>query len=285
MHNDIMAVASKERPPMLAPIREEWENNVQEDQVMEETYENTSDKVCAILDADTEAVYIIHNGMGNHMYSNVDTCYNAKEMWLSIERLMQGESINKQDVKTHLFWEFGKFISRDGESLESYYIRFYKMMNETQATDLDIVSYLKPFDIFKQHLTKVNEIRIERLARNARPLALVASTQHYPDNYPQAPLPSQRQTTSTRSNVATKSKGKDIVSVPSPLPESDHKEDSNEEQTQRDEKIERCMALITKTIKNIYKPTNNNLRTSSNNKNKNVDNYARIDKRIGQYEC
>nr|GFC78052.1 retrovirus-related Pol polyprotein from transposon TNT 1-94 [Tanacetum cinerariifolium] len=39
----------------------------------------------------------------------------------AIERLKQGESINVQDLETNLFWEFEKFTSLDGESLESYY--------------------------------------------------------------------------------------------------------------------------------------------------------------------
>nr|GEX37320.1 hypothetical protein [Tanacetum cinerariifolium] len=50
-------------------------------------------------------------------------------MWIVIERLQHGEYLNIQDVKTKLFWEFGKFTSHDGESMESYYSRFYKMMN------------------------------------------------------------------------------------------------------------------------------------------------------------
>nr|GEV23850.1 hypothetical protein [Tanacetum cinerariifolium] len=58
-------------------------------------------------------------------------------MWTTIERLHQGESLNKQDVKTNLFWEFGKFASRDGELIESYYSRFYKMMNEMNANNND----------------------------------------------------------------------------------------------------------------------------------------------------
>nr|GFB60764.1 hypothetical protein [Tanacetum cinerariifolium] len=33
------------------------------------------------------------------------------------------ESINVQDFETNLYWEFGKFTSRDEESLESYYSR------------------------------------------------------------------------------------------------------------------------------------------------------------------
>ncbi|GKA08279.1 hypothetical protein Tco_0687610 [Tanacetum coccineum] len=67
-----------------------------------------------------------------------DACTTAKEMWISIKRLHQGESLNKQDVKTSLFLEFGKFTSRDGESIESYYSRFYKMMNEMVRNKLEV---------------------------------------------------------------------------------------------------------------------------------------------------
>ncbi|GKF27074.1 hypothetical protein Tco_0082968 [Tanacetum coccineum] len=34
----------------------------------------------------------------------------ANEMWIAIERLQQGESLNVQDVKTNLFWEFGNLL-------------------------------------------------------------------------------------------------------------------------------------------------------------------------------
>ncbi|GJR55453.1 hypothetical protein Tco_1405974 [Tanacetum coccineum] len=61
-------------------------------------------------------------------------------MWIAIERLQQGESLNVQDVKTNLFWEFAKFTSRDGESMESYYSQFYKLMNELTRNNLTLVS-------------------------------------------------------------------------------------------------------------------------------------------------
>nr|GEU65639.1 hypothetical protein [Tanacetum cinerariifolium] len=97
-----------------------------------------------------------------------------------------------------------KFTSRDGESLKSYYSRFYKMMNKLvrnqcdvtnhqvnvqfllqlqpewqrfilvkQSQELKTVSYHKLYDILKQHHNEVNEIRAERLAHTANPLALV----------------------------------------------------------------------------------------------------------------
>ncbi|GJZ56231.1 ribonuclease H-like domain-containing protein [Tanacetum coccineum] len=72
----------------------------------------------------------LQKGIDNDIYSTVDACPNACEMWKAIERLKQGESINVQVLETNLYWEFGKFTSRDGESLKSYYSQFYKMMNE-----------------------------------------------------------------------------------------------------------------------------------------------------------
>nr|GEU56163.1 integrase, catalytic region, zinc finger, CCHC-type, peptidase aspartic, catalytic [Tanacetum cinerariifolium] len=115
-------------------------------------------------------------------------------MWEAIERLQQGESLNIQDVKINLFWEFSKFTSHDGETIESYYTRFYKLMNGMpewsrfvtivkQQHKLDEVSYHKLFNILKQYQNEVNELRAERLARNANPLALVATAQADQDLY------------------------------------------------------------------------------------------------------
>nr|GEU46956.1 zinc knuckle CX2CX4HX4C [Tanacetum cinerariifolium] len=46
-----------------------------------------------------------------------DACPNAMEMWKAIERLKQGESINIQNLETNMYWEFRKFTSQEGESL------------------------------------------------------------------------------------------------------------------------------------------------------------------------
>ncbi|GJT47771.1 retrovirus-related pol polyprotein from transposon TNT 1-94 [Tanacetum coccineum] len=88
--------------------------------------------------AEKEAIFLILTGIGDEIYSTVDACNTSKEMWTAIERLQQGESLNVQDVKTNLFWEFGKFTSRDGESMESYYSRFYKLMNELTRNNLQV---------------------------------------------------------------------------------------------------------------------------------------------------
>ncbi|GJT53753.1 hypothetical protein Tco_0988807 [Tanacetum coccineum] len=95
-----------------------------------ETVLNMTPENKAHYESEKEAIHLILTGIGDEIYSTVDACQTAQEMWEAIERLQQGESLNIQDVKTNLFWEFGQFTSHDGETIESYYTRFYKMMNE-----------------------------------------------------------------------------------------------------------------------------------------------------------
>nr|GEY17122.1 hypothetical protein [Tanacetum cinerariifolium] len=76
--------------------------------------------------------------------------------------------------------------------------------------------YHKLYDILKQHQNEVNEIKAERIARTANPLALVAQQQpvYHPQNHPTH----YTQNSSTRSQqAATRNKGKAIVNSPLPI--------------------------------------------------------------------
>nr|GFD14022.1 hypothetical protein [Tanacetum cinerariifolium] len=66
-------------------------------------------------------------------------------------------------------------------------------------------------------------------------------------------------------------KGNEIAKPITPPSESASEEDIDTEQAQRDKDMQKNLALIAKYFKKIYKPTNNNLRTSTNSRNKNVD--------------
>nr|GEV47542.1 hypothetical protein [Tanacetum cinerariifolium] len=274
MHNNIMATGSRDRPPMLAPGRyPQWRSRFLR--------------------------YVDTRPNGEALRKGI---MSAHEMWEAIERLQQGESLNIQDVKTNLFWKFGKFTSHDGESMESYYTRFYKLMNEMirnnltvttmqvnvqflqqlqpewsrfvttvkQQHKLDEVSYHKLSDILKQYQNKVNELCAEKLARNANPLALVATAQASQDQYYQASrshrssAPSPKPSIPSRSQTTTRHKGKEIANPITPPSETASEEDNDPEQAQRDKDMQKNLALIAKYFKKIYKPTNNNLKTSLN---------------------
>nr|GFC50798.1 hypothetical protein [Tanacetum cinerariifolium] len=51
--------------------------------------------------------------------------------------------------------------------------------------------------------------------------------------------------------------------------------------TPKDKEIDKFMALISLSFNKIYKPTNNNLRTSSNTSRANQDNSLRIHRNVG----
>nr|GEX74507.1 hypothetical protein [Tanacetum cinerariifolium] len=186
----------------------------------------------------------------------LDACPNACEMWKAIERLKQGESINVQDLKTNLYWDFAKFTLHDGESLESYYSRMAK------------------------HPFEVNEIKAERIARVANPLALVA--QQHPVYHPQNHPTQYTQNSLTRSQqAATRNKEKAIVNSPQPIYDQEPSMVVEDDEISKNKEIDKLMALISLSFKKIYKPTNNNLRTSSNTSRTNQDNSLRINRSTG----
>ncbi|GJY10045.1 hypothetical protein Tco_0378230 [Tanacetum coccineum] len=133
----------------------------------------------------------------------------------------------------------------------------------------------------KQYQKEVNDIRAERIANNTNLLALVAATQQY--TYPNYQAPKShksyasplKQSSSTRSHATTRYKGKEISKPITFLSESASEEDNDPEQAQRDRDMQKNFTLIPKYFKKIYKPTNNNLKTSLNTKNKNIDTSPR----------
>ncbi|GJU03225.1 hypothetical protein Tco_1113563 [Tanacetum coccineum] len=70
-------------------------------------------------------------------------------------------------------------------------------------------------------------------------------------------------------------KAKEIAKPITPPSESASEEDSDPEQAQKDKEMQINLELIAKYFKKLYKPANNNLRTSSNTRNKNVDTTPR----------
>nr|GFC25063.1 hypothetical protein [Tanacetum cinerariifolium] len=123
-----------------------------------------------------------------------------------------------------------KFTSRDGVSLESYYSRFYKMMNELVRNQCDVTNH-------------------------------------------QVNVQSQQD--------ATRNKGKEIVNSPPPIYDQEPSMVAEDDEMSKDNEIDKLVALISLSFKKIYKPTNNNLRTSSNTSRTNQDNSPRINRGTG----
>ncbi|GJW32272.1 hypothetical protein Tco_0052304 [Tanacetum coccineum] len=88
--------------------------------------------------SEKEAIHLLLTGIGDEIYSTIDAYKIAYEMWIAIERLQQDESLNIQDVKTNLFWSLEDSLLMMEKTMESYYSRFYKMMNEMVRNNLTV---------------------------------------------------------------------------------------------------------------------------------------------------
>nr|GFD16542.1 hypothetical protein [Tanacetum cinerariifolium] len=95
--------------------------------------------------------------------------------------------------------------------------------------------------------------------------------------------PSSKPLIPTRSHTTNRYKGKEIAKPITPPSETASEEDSGPEQAQRDKDMQKNLALIAKYFKKIYKPTNNNLKTSSNSRNKNMDTTSRYMTKIQEH--
>ncbi|GJY13942.1 hypothetical protein Tco_0383251 [Tanacetum coccineum] len=70
-------------------------------EIVKETYRNTNPENQKLIYDEAESVHIILNRIGNGIYSTVDACPNAKDIWIVIERLQREESIKIQDEVLH----------------------------------------------------------------------------------------------------------------------------------------------------------------------------------------
>nr|GEU64101.1 hypothetical protein [Tanacetum cinerariifolium] len=82
------------------------------------------------IEADDQSIQTILLGLPKDIYVAVDSCETAQEIWLRVQQMMKGSDIGIQKKKAKLFNEWERFTSNEGESIESYYHHFLKLMND-----------------------------------------------------------------------------------------------------------------------------------------------------------
>ncbi|GJR40791.1 retrovirus-related pol polyprotein from transposon TNT 1-94 [Tanacetum coccineum] len=144
------------------------------------------------------------------------------------------------------------------QQLQPEWSRFVTVVK--QSKEIDTISYHTLFDILKQYQNEVNDIRAERIAKSANPLALLAAAQPYSDNYYQAPKPQRSNATSssTRPSASTRHRGKEIAKPVTPQSKSVSEEGSDPEQAQRDKDMQKNLALLAKNKTEDTTPRYNN---------------------------
>nr|GEZ27414.1 hypothetical protein [Tanacetum cinerariifolium] len=224
------------------PNREVYVNEIFHVQIDDELTE----KELKQIEADDQAIQTILLGLPEDIYAALDSCETAQEIWLRVQQMMKGSDIGINE------WE--RFTSTDGESIESYYHCFLKLMNVFKRN--------------KHFLEKItNDLRAERLTKTQDPLALMATSnnpytflvlhqdQPSPSTYMQQPLPNNN-------IIPEPSFNQNYMQQPIPNPE-----DITELTTAMNVEL----ALMAKAFKlNYSAPTNNNQRISLNPRNRQI---------------
>ncbi|GJY92859.1 hypothetical protein Tco_0508641 [Tanacetum coccineum] len=119
----------------------------------EPTDEELAEKELKQVESDDQGIQTILLGFPEEIYVAVDSCETAQEIWLRVQQMMKGSDIGIQEKKAKLFNEWEQFTSTDGESIESYYHRFSKLMNDFKrnnhfpekiASNLKFLNNLQP---------------------------------------------------------------------------------------------------------------------------------------------
>nr|GEX31832.1 hypothetical protein [Tanacetum cinerariifolium] len=131
-----------------------------------QTDDELSDKELKQIEADDQAIHTILLGLPEDIYAVVDSCETAQEIWLRVQQMMKGSDIGIQEKKAKLFNEWERFTSNEGESIESYYHHFLKLMNDLKrnkhfpekiASNLKFLNNLQPE--WSQHVTIVHQTK------------------------------------------------------------------------------------------------------------------------------
>nr|GEV21273.1 retrovirus-related Pol polyprotein from transposon TNT 1-94 [Tanacetum cinerariifolium] len=227
---------------------------------------------------DIRAINILLQGLPKDIYTLINHYTDANDIWDIVKRLLEGSKLTKEDRESQLYDDFEHFRQHKGESINDYYVRFAKLINDMRNIKMTMSrlqlnskfvnnmlpewgrfvtavklnrglrdsNYDQLYAYLKQHEThaKENKMMLERFSQpTVDPLALmsnVSNPQHYSPSF------------STSSSMQ----------VPQPLADT-----SLSLAESLIENLTNTLALLTLSYKTFLPQTNNQLRTSSNARN------------------
>nr|GEZ44683.1 retrovirus-related Pol polyprotein from transposon TNT 1-94 [Tanacetum cinerariifolium] len=223
--------------------------------------------------ADIRATNILLQRLPKDINTLINHYTDAKDIWDNVKMLLEGSELTKEDRESQLYDDFEHFQQHKGESINDYYARFAKLINDMRNIKMTISrmqlnskfvnnmlpewgrfvivvklniglrysNYDQLYAYLKQHEThaKENKMMLERFSQNTvDPLGLMSSS-------------------STSSSTQ----------VPQPLADNPNLDSSLSPAENLIENLTNTLALLTLSYKTFLPQTNNQLRTSSNASN------------------
>ncbi|KAJ9558406.1 hypothetical protein OSB04_013020 [Centaurea solstitialis] len=86
---------------------------------------------------DKRALTLLTMALPNDMFARVDSCKDARAMWLGIEQQMQGGGKALESQKENAMNAYESFVAREGESLTSTYDRLNSCVNDLRRLGVE----------------------------------------------------------------------------------------------------------------------------------------------------
>nr|GEV96104.1 hypothetical protein [Tanacetum cinerariifolium] len=233
-------IATPGEPDLLILVPESFH-----EQIDKELTENDIKR----MDADDQAIQAILLGLPKDVYAAVDSCETAKEMWECVRQIM------KENIAVNL-----KFLN----NLQPEWKRHVTIVRQTKNLHKD--DFTQIYDFLKMNQDEVNELRAERLTKTHDPLALMAHSQNsynFPASHNDQSSPSTHSQQSF--SINNKYNPQSLLSQSFMQPPMTSLEDINDPT----EAMNAALILFAKAFQ-LTTPTNNNQRTSSNPRNRQI---------------
>nr|GFB50263.1 hypothetical protein [Tanacetum cinerariifolium] len=96
---------------------------------------------------DIQVAGILSQGLPRRIFNILNRTSTAKEIWDSLELLMKGSGKTLEHRKEDMFDEYERFRANGKESIQAYFIRFHKLVNDmkleqSSSSDVDPLAYL-----------------------------------------------------------------------------------------------------------------------------------------------
>nr|GEX74820.1 hypothetical protein [Tanacetum cinerariifolium] len=217
-----------------------------------QTDDELTEKELKQIEVDDQAIQTILLSLPEDIYAVIDSYETAQEIWLRVKQMMKGSDIGIKEKKAKLFNEWERFTSNDGESIEYYYHRFLKLINDLKRNkhflEKIATDYTQLYDFLKYNQKEVDKLKVERLEKTQDPLALMANS-----NKPYVfPAPHQDQPSFNQNCMQQPILNPEDITDPTTA-------------------MNMALALMAKAFKLNYSTlTNNNQRVSSNPRNRQI---------------
>ncbi|GJT94003.1 hypothetical protein Tco_1082848 [Tanacetum coccineum] len=202
--------------------------------------------------AGIRATNILLQGIPKDIYTLINHYTDAKYIWDNVKMILEGYELTKDDRESQLYNEFEHFRQIKGETIHVYYVRFTKLINDMRNIKMTMPRMQLKSKFVNNMLLEwsrfITEVKLNRGLKESNFDQLYAYLKQH--EYP------------TQSSMSPQS-------LNEPSPADNFQLDSGSSSTENlIESLTNTLVLLTQSYKSYLPQTNNQLRMSSNARNK-----------------